>query len=243
MKKFLLATATLVATVIPAAAADMALKAPPLAPPPFNWTGFYIGANGGYSWGTANTTVTGLFPVGTGVPIDVSPDGGFGGGQIGFNWQPVGSPWLLGFETDFQGSGETGDPPCTAPTCVPNASVTVFIHDFGTVRGRIGVAADHWLFYATGGFAYADVSRQVFQLGYVSYGDTQWLPGWTVGGGIEYAFDMHWSIKVEYLYMDFGTSSVTLAASGPLGPAPLGPIGISTLWIDNAVRGGINYRF
>ena len=54
---------------------------------------------------------------------------------------------------------------------------------------------------------------------------------------------MHWSVKAEYLYLDYGTGGLTIAATGPLGAAPLGPVALSTRWTDNVARGGINYRF
>jgi outer membrane immunogenic protein len=252
MKSFLAAgVSLLVIGILPAAAADLGVKpapapvytkAPP-APMYFNWNGFYIGANGGYSYGYANTSVTGLTPVGTPVSIGVNPKGWLGGGQIGYNWQGAGSPWVFGLETDFQITGETDTGTCTVPTCVPDAAVKNSYPYFGTFRGRIGWDPSQWLFYITGGLAYAETSRAVNQLGVVSFQETPWRIGFTVGGGIEYAFDMHWSVKAEYLYLDYGTGGLTIAASGPLGAAPLGAVGLSTRWTDNVARGGINYRF
>ncbi len=232
--------------ILPAAAADLPL--PPMtykAPPAvlFNWTGFYIGGNGGYSWGTANTTVTGLTPAGPPVSFGVRPVGWLGGAQIGYNWQGAGNPWVIGLETDFDGFGQSGNATCTAPTCVPNATVHADPW-FGTFRGRLGwTPAPTWLLYATGGLAYAETQFRLNQLGVVSYGFDNWRLGWTVGAGVEYAFHGNWSVKAEYLYLDYGTSNTTVAASGPLGAAPLGPIGISTRWTDNVFRAGINYRF
>jgi outer membrane immunogenic protein len=240
------------AGVVPAAAADLRppppapvyTKAPP--PPIFNWSGFYIGGNGGYSFGKADTTVTGLFaglvPIGVPVSIGVSPKGWLGGGQVGYNWQGAGSSWVFGLETDFQATGETDTGSCTVP-CVPAANVKNSYPYFGTLRGRIGWNPDHWLLYVTGGLAYAQTQRWVNQLGVVSFQEKPWRFGFTVGGGVEYAFDMHWSVKAEYLYIDYGTSGVTIPASGPLGAAPLGPVTLSTRWTDNVARGGINYRF
>jgi outer membrane immunogenic protein len=250
MKNVLLAGIGLIVLgMLPAAAAD--LSVPPArapiytkAPPPvWNWTGFYIGGNGGYSFGSANTTVTGLTPLLVPITIGVSPKGWLGGGQAGYNWQSAGSNFVFGLEADFQASGETDTGTCGAPTCVPDADVHNSYRSFGTFRGRIGWDPGHWLFYVTGGFAYANTSLAVNQLGVVSFAQTQWLPGWTVGGGIEYAFDNHWSIKGEYLYLDYGSTSTTIPNTGPLGPAPLGPVLLSTRWTDSVARGGINYRF
>lgn len=250
MTKVLLAVIGLIAVgVSQASAADLpAPQAPPMyykAPPPvlFNWTGFYGGLNGGYSWGTANTTVSGLTPLRAPVTIDVSPDGWLGGAQIGYNWQALGSPWVFGIETDFDGFGQSGTGTCGAPTCMPNAVVHADPW-FGTTRGRAGWTPDpFWLLYATGGVAYAETQFRLNQLGVVSYGYDTWRFGWTVGAGVEYAFAHNWSVKAEYLYLDYGTSNEALAMSGPLGAAPSGPINISTRWTDNVFRVGINYLF
>jgi outer membrane immunogenic protein len=232
-------------------AADMP-PAPPRAPAPvfkappkpmFNWTGFYLGINGGYSFGSADTTVTGLTPTATPVTISVRPNGWLGGAQAGYNWQAAGSDFVFGLETDFQATSESDTGTCTTPVCIPDAHAHIAYPYFGTGRVRLGWDPSQWLFYVTGGFAYVETDRSVNQLGVLSYHDLVWRPGWVVGGGIEYAFDMHWSIKAEYLYLDYGTSAVTVLNTGPLGPAPLGTVTLSTRWTDNVARGGINYRF
>jgi len=237
--------------ILPAAAADLRpapAPAPvykaPMVPAYFNWNGFYLGINGGYSFGSADTSVTGLnIPAATAISIGVSPKGWLGGGQVGYNWQAAGSPWVFGLETDFQITGETDTGTCGAPTCVPDAHVNNGYPYFGTFRGRIGWDPSQWLFYITGGLAYAEASRGVGQLGVVSFQEKPWRIGFAVGGGVEYAFNMHWSVKAEYLYLDYGTGALTIAASGPLGAAPLGPVALSTRWTDSVARGGINYRF
>src|SRR4051794_30720570 len=88
-------------------AADLAprpyTKAPVIVDPGYNWTGFYVGLNGGYSWGRASTTITGisplapLFPVGAFAPFSRDVNGGIFGGQAGYNWQ-VDPKWVLGLE-------------------------------------------------------------------------------------------------------------------------------------------------
>ena len=115
MKKLVLAGAALAALIAgPAMAADLPVKAAPIVPI-YDWTGFYIGINGGYSWGRSNTTVS-YFNTITGAPI-IPPagsitdagfnlDGGVFGGQIGYNWQF--SSWLFGLEADAQWSGQKG---------------------------------------------------------------------------------------------------------------------------------------
>ena len=122
MRKLLLSGVTL-ATLgfVPASAADLGVRgqpAPAFGPPPgVSWTGFYVGGNLGYSWGTSenNIRVVGLPPSLFGISTaslargdvdETDVDGVIGGGQAGFNWQ-VGS-WVVGTESDFQGSSQQG---------------------------------------------------------------------------------------------------------------------------------------
>src|SRR5258708_6792133 len=200
-------------------------KAPIIVDPGYNWSGFYIGGNVGYSWGRERTdgTLTGTQNVSvfrTGGPTLVSSvttplatqplvgranmNGVIGGGQIGYNWQA--SRWLFGLETDFQGSDEraTADI-CTVAGCPLGSSVLTANYKldwFGTARGRVGfLATDRVLLYATGGLAYGHVAANA-PLVPLSWGSTR--AGWTVGAGAEAAIDRNWSVKVEYLYMDLG---------------------------------------
>jgi len=182
-----------------ASAADMPIRAPAVAPiaPPITWTGFYVGGNIGYSWGRAqtdfsgNTVTTQTFN--PGIPVTVtnfpaspfadshkqSLNGVIGGGQIGLNYQ-FSPKWVVGFEFDFQGSGQRGsstvsDPLAGAfcsgfstvpPLCIAfvpasgSATTTLDakIDWFGTARGRLGfLVTDQLLLYATGGLAYGEV--------------------------------------------------------------------------------------
>jgi outer membrane immunogenic protein len=216
-----------------ASAADLAArpytKAPIIVDPGYNWSGFYIGGNVGYSWGRERTdgTLTGSQNVSvfrTGPPPSPAPqfppvttalatqpligranmDGVIGGGQIGYNWQA--SRWLFGLEADFQGSDEraTADV-CTVAGCPLGSSILTANYKldwFGTVRGRAGfLATDRVLLYATGGLAYGHLAASA-PLVPLSWGSTR--AGWTVGAGAEAAIDRNWSVKVEYLYVDLG---------------------------------------
>jgi outer membrane immunogenic protein len=154
-------------------AADMApktyTKAPIMVDPGYNWTGFYVGLNGGYSWGKANTT---LFP---GAPLLAFPagrnaDGGVFGGQIGYNWQ-VDPKWVLGVEADGQWTGERGRRndvlgSIRVPTpgndfnivTTTSANTEVSLPWFATFRGRVGFLADpSLLLYGTAGLAVGEV--------------------------------------------------------------------------------------
>jgi outer membrane immunogenic protein len=183
-----LATATFAAMVaVPAAsAADMApryTKAPPVMVEVWNWTGFYIGGNAGYSWGRSNTDVS-FFNTVTGAPIVLPPgsitsssfdmNGGIAGGQAGYNWQT--GNYVLGVEADIQWSGERGRAAysCAATiaggVCLPGLTflpagatgTTLALSEsldwFGTVRGRAGVlVTPKVLLYGTGGLAYGSI--------------------------------------------------------------------------------------
>jgi outer membrane immunogenic protein len=199
MKRFLL-SALFVASAVPALAADLPVKARPMPAPVAVWTwdGFYIGINGGYSWGRSRTSVD-YFNTVTGLPI-VPPagsitdasfklDGGVFGGQIGYNWQF--SSWLFGLEADAQWSGQKGSAAflcAPAGTVVPGACIpgltflppgitgTAVGFDqrlewFGTVRGRLGVlASPSWLLYVTGGLAYGSVKSEALLASFTPLG-------------------------------------------------------------------------
>jgi outer membrane immunogenic protein len=202
-------------------------REPAVVAPVFSWTGFYIGANLGYGWGSGDGTIT-VGGFGSG-PISGDGSGILGGGQIGYNWQA--GPWVFGVETDFQGSGSKGSVTATAPGWAMVA--TQKTPWFGTIRGRLGYAFDRTLVYATGGGLYgnAELNGTTTASGSFSSSDTFWT--WTVGGGIEHMFLPNWSAKIEYLYA--GTPS-----SGPVPPLTTAITGSAHA---NIVRGGINYHF
>lgn len=196
-----------------ASAADMPArnytKAPPMAPM-FNWTGLYLGLNGGYGW----------------VDAGGSSVGGFvGGGQIGYNWQGIGSPLVLGLEADIQGAD------IDQTETIGAVTGTTRVKAFGTVRGRIGYAFDRAMIYATGGWAYTRTSLDLTGPG-GSISSSDWSSGWALGGGLEYAFMGPWSAKLEYLHVDSGDVTLTLAGVPITGNYDL-----------NVVRAGLNYRF
>jgi outer membrane immunogenic protein len=230
----LLATTALIGS---AAAADMPVKAPaykaPAVAPPYNWSGFYIGGNIGYSWGRQDNSVGGL-SLGT-----VNVDGIIGGGQVGYNWQM--NQIVLGLEADFQGSGQKGDGSFTgAPGVIPASTFTFTdkLDWFGTVRGRVGYAMDRWLPYVTGGWAWGhgSVSGNLTGGATGAGSASNDYNGWTAGGGLEYAFLNNWSAKVEYLYIDFG--------NGPSATLPPSAAVLSGGKLtDNILRLGVNYKF
>jgi outer membrane immunogenic protein len=213
------------------------------------WTGWYMGANLGGSFGTASDSATfSGVPVGGGSP---SLDGVLGGAQIGYNWQANG--WLFGLEADIQGTSEDGSSsasetitPLVVVAVVPPTTGTLNYTEklpwFGTVRGRLGILpSPNWLLYATGGLAYGEVdTNTTLSVGATAVAnnfDTT-RAGWTVGGGVEGWLSPNWTAKLEYLYVDLGSFSNTFT-----GAAPFTPVTLSTHVTDNIVRLGLNYHF
>jgi outer membrane immunogenic protein len=165
-----------------ALAADLPVKAPPIgaAAPVYNWTGFYIGANGGYGWKDPTVSFspndsrigsvwTGLFGSTPPGPASFNTDGGLGGLQAGYNWQ-FNQKWLLGLEADFDWSAIKGNGTSSFlmyPTVVgtggpANIQASQNVDWFGTVRVRLGfLPTSNTLVYATGGLAYGHIGEQV----------------------------------------------------------------------------------
>lgn len=215
-----------------ARAADLPVAAPAYkvaGAVPFSWAGIYIGVHGGYAWGTDQSSFNGF-----GLSSSVKPQGGFGGGQIGYNTYLVGN-WVRGYELDLS----AGDIKESGPTSLPAMfSATSKTDYFGTARARLGYAFDHWLIYATGGAAwthntFSEIAVAGVGAGLDQFGRDQFYLGWTAGAGVEYALDRNWSVKAEYLYADLGQEKDTVF---PFGER-------STELTLNMLRVGVNYRF
>jgi outer membrane immunogenic protein len=259
MKKLLAASAALAALIAaPALAADMAVKAPP--PPPavtyYDWTGFYLGANAGYSIGRDPTTVSAIsgITVVDNEKFGLSPTGWLAGGQLGYNWQI--HNLVLGVEADWQWTNQK-DSACVLD-CILQFSLneTQKLDSFGTARLRAGYAADHWLWYMTGGAAWGRLSdsrflqqNATFVIPPVSTAGSAssafWRGGWVIGAGVETALAGNWTAKLEYLYMDLGhtTDTFTVILPGFLGPPFPFTTTTSSQIRDNIIRAGLNYRF
>ncbi|MBH5403085.1 porin family protein [Bradyrhizobium sp. CNPSo 4010] len=184
-----------------ALAADLAAKPyvkAPIVDPVWSWTGFYVGVNGGYSWGRSRTDVS-YFSSATGAPIappagsitsaSFDMNGGVAGGQAGYNWQNAN--WVFGIEGDLQWSGERGSAlyscaavAVTAGPCLPGLTflpaaaaggttlnVDQNLQWFGTVRGRVGIlATPKVLFYGTGGLAFGEIKTTGTMSGFTPAG-------------------------------------------------------------------------
>jgi len=253
-----------VAAISSAYAADMApryTKAPPPVIEVWNWTGFYIGGNVGYSWGRSNDTSSLTNGAGTVLFTSVdraNMDGVIGGGQIGYNWQM--QNWLWGLEADIQGSDQKGSRDFICPTGVctppfgviavfPGPAVPVNLNQklewFGTVRGRVGVlATPKVLFYATGGLAYGEVrTAATIGAGAFGFSNSDTRVGYTVGAGVEGVISGNWTAKLEYLYVDLGTTSGSFVTTIPALGGGVLTHNYSSRITDNIVRVGLNYKF
>ncbi len=205
-------------------------KAPPVPPAPvnpvYNWTGFYIGANVGYGWSHRDFTnaITGTSPTTQNSAINSGTDdskGLLGGGQVGFNYQFL-TNWVAGIEADIDAAHiASSTSACfTALVGIKTCGTRdTDVKDFGTVRGRLGYAFNNVVAYGTGGWAWGHGSNTTTincigpqcpgVSGIVS--PTSPAPasvdvnpnGWAAGGGLEWAFLPNWTIRAEYLHLQF----------------------------------------
>ena len=184
MKKSFLASVALFAICVSvtALAADLPVKAPPAPPPPYNWSGFYLGANLGGAWTSGSLSIPGNNFYGGITEL-------IGGVQAGYNFQL--GHLLAGVEGDFDGVA-FGHPALLTPTLG-----SVSQNWIGTVAGRIGLVEDKWLLYAKFGGGWVQSNASLNFPG-VAWQGSDTGSGWFAGAGIEYGFKPHWTIKLEY---------------------------------------------
>ena len=192
MRKLAFATGCVLMTAIgisTALAADISPRARQAPREPmyvaYNWTGAYIGLNGGGAWGSSSYAA----PFASN---SINTSGGLLGGTLGYNWQA--GRMVFGMEGDVDWSNLRGSGVCGLTTCETRNSW------LGTARGRLGYAMDRVMPYVTGGLALGDIRTSVAGVG--SANTTK--AGWTIGGGLEAAIAGPWTAKVEYLYVDLG---------------------------------------
>jgi outer membrane immunogenic protein len=216
IKQYLLASA-LCLVPIAASAADLPMKArpysPPPPPPPFSWNGFYIGASAGAIWQDSTGTDKDGWFFAPGTDSGLSGAGFIGGVNMGYNWQ-FAPNWVFGIEADI--AGTSVDDTNNYNVWGENLGVSSKLTGLGTVRARFGYAWDRTLLYATGGWAYGHVKNAFNYPAYPDEGasSNNWRSGWTVGGGLEYAFTPNWTARVEGLYVDLGNSDAGTNISG-----------------------------
>ncbi|MCX5577085.1 outer membrane protein [Kaistia terrae] len=251
--KFILRSATmasvLVLGVVGAHAADLTYEPVPVAAPEvFNWTGFYIGVHGGVAAGDfkypGDITVNDdgdIFSIANG-ELEQDASGGFGGVQVGYNWQ-FNQNWVVGIEADIAASSYEGKLTgnLNAGGTNVNFEAGSEVEWFGTVRGRLGYALDNLLLYGTGGLAYGSVESSISagingnSLINESESNTQY--GWTVGAGFEYGVTKNITLKTEYLYVDLGSEKIIDANFGPFHA------GLDAETKFHTLKAGLNYKF
>lgn len=243
MKK-LLSAAAIAAFPFGALAADLPKRVAATAPAPMmvaahNWTGVYVGVQGGYSWGTHEHYYS------SGKYGDGSISGALVGGTAGANYHFPSSNLVIGIEGDLSVSTASAT---FSGTCMQenglNGSLVVGgycrtdVDWLATVRARAGFSLGSALIYATGGLAIADiVAKRPYDVSTTSnfQSTSKVRTGYVVGVGVEYALNQNWSAKLEYLYADFGKKNHYYGFSGALDH----PLAYST----SIVRVGLNYKF
>jgi outer membrane immunogenic protein len=196
---------------------------------PFSWTGFYIGVHAGGGW----SDVTWEDQGGLGVsPIEHSPSGFVGGGQVGYNLQT--GPWVVGIEVTYTGSD------VSESARSPSGSGAIYTSDvdwMATVVGRLGYAWDRWLTYAKAGYATGEVTVSGVNAGNrFSFSENR--DGWTVGVGVEYMISRNVSFGLEYNHLDFGTERHSGTSTGPVVP-----IALDVDTRVDTVTGRLNWKF
>lgn len=290
MRKILLSSVALIGIAGTAVAADlparMPVKAPPIMAPAFSWTGCYIGGYVGGAWHDNDVVFTdrgqdlaagGIRRAFSGGALNprvenphswsTQPDSSFiGGGTLGCNWQPVGSPFVLGLEGEvgFMSLEGSGLDPLVSPAQTVLATPgrnqldvlgSAKVGDwYGMITGRLGYAWDRTLLYVKGGVAFVSLEASVLDT-CAGVGCGNWLIAtsasdkiatWTVGGGLEYAFSGNWSLKAEYMFIALD-EKLTTSANATLASGAI--VSGGPFFFDHDFGGihtakvGINYRF
>lgn len=253
MKKLTLTAAAVILTTGAASAADMAPRytkaPPPMVAPIYNWTGFYIGINGG--GGSSHKCWNETFDGAVGIQPNVAEGchdatGGTIGGQIGYRWQA--SAWVFGVEAQGNWANFKGSNLNQSPLNRPfNFTDNTRIDSFGLFTGQVGYAWNNVLFYVKGGAAV--VEDKYYNVGggfgvpvgvtFSNGSEDRW--GGVVGAGIEFGFAPNWSVAAEYDHMFLGTRSVTLNLIPPFGTTVSGIHNIQQDVDIGTIR--VNYRF
>jgi len=171
-------------------AADMMVKAPvlPIVPPPYNWSGLYLGANFGGTWSSRTANIFGA-------AWDPGATAFIGGVDLGYNWQF--GHFLVGVEGDFDGS-VFDRPPAFLPTSLGIVRASASENWVSTLAARLGLTSDKWLVYGKVGGGWARDSATLNFPNGTSWTGSNTNGGWLLGGGLEYAFKPNWTVKLEY---------------------------------------------
>jgi outer membrane immunogenic protein len=199
--KLIVSTAAAISAIVgigAASAADLPLKALPKVPEVvYNWTGFYIGAQVGGAWSNYRFDNVNLTAESSGQHADSVT----GGGHLGYNWQY--NNLVFGVEAEFSGTDLRGS---TASVVNPAVTYNDKVDWYGTVVGRLGVALNRTMLYATGGAAFADIRTTGLNgpNGTIdSFSNTANRVGWALGVGAEYQITPNWIAGLDYKHLQF----------------------------------------
>jgi opacity protein-like surface antigen len=243
-RRGLAAIAALACMVAAAQAADLSrVTKAPTSVRSFDWSGFFVGAEAGYGLGGATT--------GDAPDFDVGPKGGLIGLMAGYNHQ-FANRIVAGIEADAAYADFHDGSTAVHPNSFSGATTNIShfrVNAFGTVRGRVGYAFDNLLPYVTGGFAWARTRLTYAQpmtlmgayFSDASDADASKLrAGWAIGTGIEYAVGTRWSVRAEYLYLDFGNAAYPAVGFPAFGGVPFD---IGTNLTVHTFKAALAYRF
>jgi len=254
-RQFILSSAGVIAV------AGSALAAEPLPPPPpFTWSGVYVGGQIGWASITDNVSLTGtandLDPVAA--KYSLGPQGVIGGAHVGYNLQPVTPAWswlVFGIEASVDGTSlrKTANVPLAdfAFDTFGSMAASSNLGVQGSVRGRLGIAWDRLLLFGEGGVAVTSFDTTYFDTtGFftgvpgTSATISNTRAGFTFGGGLEYAVTDNWSVRAEYRHSNFGNVSDFPFANPNNFVLPLGGFVVAQHYlIENQVQFGVSYRF
>ena len=220
-----------------AQAADLGVKAPPAAPPAYDWTGFYVGAQGGYGFGEPEFDLTTPY-----LQDAWRADGGFGGGTIGAQYEFGATHFVVGVEGEYNAGELKGS---TTDTLIPPNNHSATVTNFGSIDAKVGFALvgtpwDHMLLYMSGGAAFGN-PEQTFSFKTTSPSVS--LPGgekvgWSFGSGIDMYLTTNWIVRGEWRMYDFGIESL---GAGRIPGFPATTAG--THETVNTARAGVIYKF
>jgi len=207
-------------------------------PPVASWTGFYVGGNFGYGWAKDSSTATTITGTAGQGASSFTMKGMVAGGQLGAQIQS--DKFVAGIESDLQGSWQKFTGPANATNLYSALGVaftgndSVSIDWFGTTRLRAGVAVDNVLIYGTGGVAYGAVKSTANLAGVSLLKDSPVKLGWAGGGGVEALLSRNWTVRAEYLHIDFGATDEQYISGGT-------QLNLHQRITDDIVRVGVNY--
>jgi outer membrane immunogenic protein len=218
------------------------------------WTGCYVGVDAGYMWGTSKQTYGGtragvpdaFLPVGFDVTGNYDVNGPMIGGEVGCNYQTAN--WVFGIEVDGAAVDATGTAfpvsGAIAAGANPLRRFTTTERWLATARGRVGYAYDKWLWYLTGGAAWAGLEVNndacLVAVNGCRIPDKVNRVGWIVGVGSEYALTTNLSVKLDVLYADFGTFHYN---DSPAANGCVQCYSMDVKLTEWIVRGGFKFRF